>query len=186
MKNSIKKVLCTAVAAVSLSALVTVPSSLNKPNSDNAIVTVMEAEAKAGKQHFDAFLYTEPYKKTNFLFKVTKDTLWGRDDVDGKKVHKLGKGAMVSVDKITVEKSNNGEYRIWAHSSNKIDCNQDHVKRNIWICVYKNKTKQVESFDSSLNNGLKNIAGNYKWFLENYPNTKTYRLYVYPDDCILC
>ncbi|WP_303838553.1 SH3 domain-containing protein [Ruminococcus flavefaciens] len=46
MKNTLKKVLCTALAAVSLSAMVTVPSSLNKPNSDNAIVNVMEADAK--------------------------------------------------------------------------------------------------------------------------------------------
>lgn len=56
MKNSIKKVLCTAVAAVSLSALVTVPSSLNKPDSDNAIVTVMEANAD-DFNHFMAYKY---------------------------------------------------------------------------------------------------------------------------------
>ncbi len=45
MKNTLKKVLCTALAAVSLSAIVTVPSSLNAPKSDNAIVNVMEADA---------------------------------------------------------------------------------------------------------------------------------------------
>ena len=48
MKNTLKKVLCTALAAVSLSAMVTVPSSLNATKSDNAIVNVMEADAANG------------------------------------------------------------------------------------------------------------------------------------------
>ncbi|WP_024860370.1 hypothetical protein [Ruminococcus flavefaciens] len=57
MKNTLKKVLCTALAAVSLSAMVTVPSSLNKPNSDNSIVNVMEADAAKKERCVDYKLY---------------------------------------------------------------------------------------------------------------------------------
>ena len=57
MKNTLKKVLCTALAAVSLSAMVTVPSSLNKPNSDNSIINVMEADAAKGQNIVEAPLY---------------------------------------------------------------------------------------------------------------------------------
>lgn len=51
MKNTLKKVLCTALAAVSLSAIVTVPSSLNKPNSDNTLINVIEADADYKHMH---------------------------------------------------------------------------------------------------------------------------------------
>ena len=57
MKNTLKKVLCTALAAVSLSAMVAVPSSLNKPNSDNSIINVMEADAAKGQNIVEAPLY---------------------------------------------------------------------------------------------------------------------------------
>lgn len=51
MKNKLKKLLCTALAAVSLSAMVTVPSSLNAPKTNNAVVNVMEAEADYRHMH---------------------------------------------------------------------------------------------------------------------------------------
>ena len=40
MKNTIKKAICTALAAVSLSALVAVPSALNNPASESSLVHV--------------------------------------------------------------------------------------------------------------------------------------------------
>lgn len=60
MKNTLKKVLCTALAAVSLSALVTFPTPLNSTTSDNAVVNIMEA---------DASVTTKAY----YFVKVTKD-----------------------------------------------------------------------------------------------------------------
>lgn len=70
MKNTLKKVLCTALAAVSLSAMVTVPSSLNKPESEKCCIHVLEAEAKE-KILYEAYVlpgkhyYTRrnPYKQ---------------------------------------------------------------------------------------------------------------------------
>lgn len=45
MKNYIKKLLCTALAVVSLSTLVAAPSTFNKSDSDNAVVNIIEANA---------------------------------------------------------------------------------------------------------------------------------------------
>lgn len=45
MKNTLKKILCTALAAVSLSAMAVFPSSLNKPESPRCCIHVLEAEA---------------------------------------------------------------------------------------------------------------------------------------------
>ncbi len=57
MKNTIKKAICTALAAVSLSALVAVPSALNNPASESSLVHVMEAEA-AEVRCFEYTFYT--------------------------------------------------------------------------------------------------------------------------------
>lgn len=74
MKNTLKKVLCTALAAVSLSAMVTVPSSLNKPNSDNAIVNVVEADAteKVEQPLYTGYITPSDKNKYN-VRKVPKD-----------------------------------------------------------------------------------------------------------------
>lgn len=45
MKNNIKKILSTTIAAVALSACVTVPSSLNTSSSKHSIVNSIEADA---------------------------------------------------------------------------------------------------------------------------------------------
>ena len=72
MKNTLKKVLCTALAAVSLSAMVTVPSSLNKPNSDNSIVNVMEADA-AQKPLYTAYMTKDPQGKDRYYIRAKND-----------------------------------------------------------------------------------------------------------------
>ena len=55
MKNTIKKIICTALAAVSLSAMVAVPSSLNEPKSNSSLVNVMEVEA-AEKALYEGYI----------------------------------------------------------------------------------------------------------------------------------
>ena len=67
MKNTIKKAICTALTAVSLSAMVTVPSSLNTPASDKAIVNVMEV--KAENAMYDAYLT----KGKNYYIRTSRD-----------------------------------------------------------------------------------------------------------------
>ena len=58
MKNTIKKAICTALAAVSLSALVAVPSALNNPASDSSLVHVITADAAKAERCVDYKLYT--------------------------------------------------------------------------------------------------------------------------------
>lgn len=69
MKKTIKKVLCTALAAVSLSAIVTVPSSLNAYYSNNSIINVMEAKAAQEKVLYQAYMT----KGKNYYIRKTKN-----------------------------------------------------------------------------------------------------------------
>ena len=132
MKNTIKKVLCTALAAVSLSAFVTVPSSVNTPKSGSSLVNVVEADAAAKYADFD--FYFDGFK-TGFFFKILEnDGLWGRETPDGNKVRKFKKGEEILIDRLRFEKYSATEHRVWARTYSNWDCN-DKKSRKVWICV---------------------------------------------------
>ena len=139
MKNSIKKVLCTAVAAVSLSALVTVPSSLNKPNSDNAIVNVMEAEAKDALKSKNFKFDTDGSLAVTFeLNKDAVKQLNARLTPNGKKVATLKSGVCHNLrfSDIRIEKYTDTENRVWGKTAHTITCD-DGVDRLVWVCIYR-------------------------------------------------
>lgn len=139
MKNSIKKVLCTALAAVSLSALVTVPSSFNKPNSDNAIVNVMEAEAKDALKSKNFKFDTDGSLGVTFeLNKEVVKQLNARIKPDGKKVATLKSNAINNLrfSDIRIEKYTDTENRVWGKIDRAITCD-DGVPRFVWVCIYR-------------------------------------------------
>lgn len=107
--KTLKKVLCTTLAAVSLSAFVAVPSSLNNPNSDNTIVNVIVADAKEqtpimlvrvteGEQYYlrsgprfgSNVIESDTIKKGTVLkiYKISKDERWYRVTQDSIKPEK--------------------------------------------------------------------------------------------------
>ena len=134
MKKTFKKLLCAAVAAVSISALVTVPSSLNKSNSANTIVNVIEVNAaKKSKGPQDYTVYVNGTGSLEFELQVNK--LNGRLTPDGTTVYTLkkDKNKKIWIKKIRVEKYGS-EIRIWGYTDNKYYCN-DGVTRQIWVCL---------------------------------------------------
>ena len=137
MKNTFKKVLCTTLAAVSLSAAVTVPSSLNKPNSDNSFVNVIEANAKDIVYKDLSLAYKQG--ETTVTFELTVDKLNARSWPDGPKVATFsksnGRGYNIHFSKIRIEKYGT-ENRVWGLTDNEIKCD-DGVYRNVWLCIYR-------------------------------------------------
>ncbi|MBP5579079.1 MAG: hypothetical protein J6X56_06325 [Ruminococcus sp.] len=146
MKNTIKKAICTALAAVSLSAMVTVPSSLNAPKSENSVINVIEAEAMPGVPYsptntdYEFYLSREKasYIKHQLVFKLSGvNKLNGRDIPDGKIVHTFSdKKESILIDKIRIEYYTKDEHRIWGRTLNKYVC-KDGTKKQVWICLYR-------------------------------------------------
>jgi hypothetical protein len=148
MKNTLKKVLCTALAAVSLSAMVTVPSSLNKPNSDNSFVNVIDANARTipekDRTDYDIYLYTNNnYRKVPLTFKLSIKKLNGRSEPDGAIVHtfdiKDSESQSILIDSIRIERYSDTENRIWGHTYGTYSYNDGSGKKQLWICLYRSQ-----------------------------------------------
>ena len=139
MKNKLKKLLCTALAAVSLSAMVTVPSSLNATKSDNAIVNVMEA--KALSNDFDIYEYIgngkkHYHSKLILNYKVEPNYLPARKDPDdkSKEIYGFCAGCYVKIDKLKFVQNQHGENRIWGRTYYSYNC-RDNKKRSVWVLL---------------------------------------------------
>ncbi|MBP5379492.1 MAG: hypothetical protein J6Y64_08135 [Ruminococcus sp.] len=128
MKNTIKKVICTTLAAVSLSALVAVPSALNNPASDSSLVHIVEADAANALKYFNCnFLYApdgKNYNSTAYDFKLLKD-LNARKTPDGNIIKKYKKGSVVRICTIRYEEYTKKEFRVWGYSATE----------SAWFCL---------------------------------------------------
>lgn len=191
MKNSIKKVLCTAVAAVSLSTLVTVPSSLNKPNSDNAIVNVMEAEAETTKH----YLTLKCYDKLTFDVCNNISKLNGRTKPDGPTAYTFYSYNINSIKlcKILIEKYGD-ENRVWGLTEGTYPYKNPNTGKTeyiqVWVCIYRGikngnyyeLKEQLECKQSKYSNKLKEYfkkgASNPAYFWEG-DNANKNTLYCY-------
>lgn len=145
MKNTIKKAICTALAAVSLSAMVTVPSSLNKPNSDNSFVNVIEADAEEKANFTDYRIYvwnvlTQKEEALPLMFKLSIAKLNGRSIPDGETLHTFTQDdPYILISKIRIERYKN-EIRIWGYTYNDYICEKDNKKHRLWVCLYRKDT----------------------------------------------
>lgn len=178
MKNSIKKVLCTALAAVSLSALVTVPSSLNNQNSNNAIVNVLEVDAKQNVSQKHTLKLIVWDGTVNFELQVSQ--LNGRIEPDGKTVCKVNKydsnlrPNLIKFESFLIEKYSDTENRVWGKTKEFYMCT-DGVPRQIWLCLYRgNKNSYKEQikcttsyYATGLNNYLILGVTNPKYYYED-------------------
>lgn len=150
MKNTIKKAICTTLAVVSLSAMVAVPSSLNAPESDNAIVKIIEAEAWDDVAAMDIYMQQRVYdpkakyyrqwdEPWNLEYKIYKDDLTGRTKPDGtEKVVKFKKGETVKIKQLKIVKSDKTkECRLWGLTSKsyKYKLNGKEEKKQVWVCL---------------------------------------------------
>jgi len=123
MKNTIKKVLCTTLAAVSLSAFVTVPSSVNTPKSGSSLVNVVEADA-ANKTPYEGYI-TEG--KNYYTRKSAKG---GNNIYDNSEIG--NKNALYKFKLVTVYEEKNGYGRISSNSEKKprwVDLSRVHKSR---------------------------------------------------------
>lgn len=150
MKNKLKKVLCTALAAVSLSAIVTVPSSLNKPNSDNSFVNVIEADAEEKANFTDYRIYvwnalTQKQEAHPLMFHLSIDKLNGRRTPDGEILHTFKKGVDdgILISKIRIERYKKG-VRIWGYTYDDYVCEKDNKKHRLWVCLYRTDSNPNE------------------------------------------
>ena len=134
MKNTFKKVLCTTLAAVSLSTTVTVPSSLNKPDSGNSIVNAIEAKADHKLKKCNTF-DIHVMGKNSIEFKLNVNSLNGRMYPDGTNVYKLTpqKDHSIWITKFRFERYGS-EIRLWGYTANPYYCD-DGVRRYIWVCL---------------------------------------------------
>lgn len=146
MKNTFKKAICTALAAVSLSALITFPPPPSNPlpRTGKGIVNVLEADAGTAPEtrEFALYEFGNFYGKGNYdeklvlTYKITKNNLCGRKTENGKKVVKFREGLYVKIDKIIIADNEDGECRIWGRTYDDYVCN-DGKKRQVWICLKK-------------------------------------------------
>ena len=120
MKNTIKKAICTALAAVSLSAMVTVPSSLNAPKADNTVVNVMEAEAKF--EPYEAFLTNGEHYYVRSSRKRTEN----------------GK----PYDKNIIRKDLYNTFTVYEETGDWVRISPDHQKQQEW--VWRSRVRKVD------------------------------------------
>lgn len=138
MKNTFKKVLCTTLAAVSLSAAVTVPSSLNKPDLGNSIVNAIEAKADKDENKYNDF-DIHVRGKHSIEFKLNVNSLNGRLIPDGAKAIELKKTDHYNkllITKFRFERYGS-EIRLWGYTENKFSCKDKgkDVFTQIWVCL---------------------------------------------------
>ncbi|MCR4639071.1 hypothetical protein [Ruminococcus sp.] len=160
MKNTIKKAICTALAAVSLSAMVTVPSSLNAPKSDNAIVNVMEADAAGGQYWVEGAKY-EVYVTKGDKYYIRSSPKFGNNIYPDERLYTGTKYPVY-------EEKSDAKGNKWLRIS------RNDEKREKWI--YKNRTHKVrenhnncKTYEKNQNSAVETINGHkYLVIYHNY------------------
>lgn len=166
MKKTLKKALCTTLAAVSLTAFVAIPSALNTPKSGSSLVNVMEADAANALKYFNCCFRYAPdgknYNVTAYDFKLLKD-LNARKTPDGAVKKKYKKGSVVRISTIRYEEYTKKEFRVWGYSAvegawfclNRTYCGPE----NPWPwtedqaeCIHKTYGKDITTFLNMVSN----------------------------------
>ncbi len=167
MKNSIKKVLCTAVAAVSLSALVTVPSSLNKPDSDNAIVNVMEADSKF--ETYRAYMTEDTSGKNRYYVRSSKSKKDDSNIIRNEYAYY----------QFTVYEQTNDWVRISPDGKSK-----EWVWRNRVKQIYPNAVHNCANCNDAYDY-MADVYNYYYWYKNNYV-CDTYTVNYHRNICTVC
>lgn len=168
MKKTLKKVLCTTLAAVSLTAFVAIPSTVNTPTSKNSLINVIKAEATNKVTRYHDYSINKAIK-----FEVICNTLNGRSTPDGSTIFKLNINDKVWINKIRYEQYGN-EYRIWGYTENTYYCNGKN--QHIWVCLSR-AIYDADKHRTTFSHNCKCVDDTYK----NKMNAKILQVLNNPD-----